>query len=68
MAQCVWRGEEGYSALLATLKEKKVKRLFLVCDEALRFLPLEGFFTAVEALGITVTRRGWSDSGKQAGR
>lgn len=56
MAQCVWRGEEGYSAFVATLKEKKIKRLFLVCDEALRFLPLDGFFTAMEALGITVTR------------
>lgn len=54
--QRIWKGREGYRALIDTLKEKGIRRLFLVCDEAVGLLPLDLLFDGLEELGIAVTR------------
>ena len=56
MPQLIWMGNEGYFYLTTYLKQKEIKKLFLVCDQAIAHLPLDHFFTQLEQLGITITR------------
>ena len=54
MSQLVWRGPKGYYEFFCLLEEKGVKRLFLVCDKALPFLPLDSFFSGLKERDISI--------------
>ena len=55
MEQRYIRVEPPYAGLDGLLREEGEKTLFLVCDEALRFLKLKDYFDTLEArLGIRV--------------
>ena len=57
MEQTILRVDPPYAALDELLRESGAKTLFLVCDEALRFLRLKDYFDTLEArLGIRVVR------------
>jgi alcohol dehydrogenase class IV len=54
MPQLVWKGQEGYEEFFRVLEEKEIKTLFLVCDKALPFLPLDFFFAKLKELDISI--------------
>ena len=54
MPQLVWKGPRGYEELFCLLEKKGVKRLFLVCDKALPFLPLNHFFEGLKERDISL--------------
>lgn len=57
MEQTILRVDPPYAALDELLREAGAKTLFLVCDEALRFLRLKDYFDTLETrLGIRVVR------------
>lgn len=55
MPQLVWKGPKGYEEFFRLLEEKGVKRLFLVCDKALPFLPLDRFFEGLKERNISLS-------------
>ena len=54
MSQLVWKGPKGYEEFFRLLEEKGAKRLFLVCDKALPFLPLDHFFEGLKKRNISL--------------
>ena len=54
MSQPVWKGPKGYEEFFRLLEERGVKKLFLVCDKALPFLPLNLFFEGLEKRDISL--------------
>lgn len=56
MPQQVFTGAPGYAAVIRHMREKGIQGLFLVCDRAVRQLPLDGFFEGLAQEGIAVSR------------
>lgn len=56
MEQRIWKGREGYRAFLEELRGRNVRRLFVVCDQAVSLLPLDILWDGLEELGVAVTR------------
>ncbi len=54
MAQLIWKGKKGYKEFFRLLGEKDIKSLFLVCDKALPFLPLDLFFAGLKKRDVSV--------------
>lgn len=54
MSQLVWKGPKGYEEFFRLLEEKGIKKLFLVCDKALPFLPLDHFFEGLKERNISL--------------
>ncbi len=53
--QRILTGVEGYRLLLEELREKRIRRLFLVCGKNVRLLPLDILFEGLKELHMSVT-------------
>lgn len=54
MSQLVWKGPKDYEEFFRLLEEEGIKKLFLVCDKALPFLPLDHFFEGLKERDISL--------------